>query len=298
MKIIQKGIMKKMKKIKNIKNILGLVLGIFIISCFAFCKDVSAAVNARLSIGKTYTNYDITGDRRNDKIKILLRGRCYSSYSYYTIQVNGRTVYTSPKNLGLYGIRANYIKLDNGKVFLCVEEYSGGEFPSGGKILRYSRGKMVSTLNFKDTTLGQMYFKSVSRNTIKCGYGTGHSATTGDSYVIYSYKYVNGKFIRTGNIAGIKIRKQSNDYRYSNYSSSTRLTVNKNIIVYKDTGAKRKYFTLKKGNHIVLDKVYFNGSYTRYRIRYGNKIGWIKPNTAKFVSENRNQLFNGLLFCG
>ena len=276
---------------RRIKNILGFVLGALIISCFVFSKDVSAAVNANLSTGRTYTNYDITGDRRNDRIKILLKGN-----SHYTIMVNGKGVYTSPKNLGIWEIQAKYIKLNNGKEFLCVEEYSGGVFPSGGRILKYSGGKMVSVLKFKDTNLGQMFFRSVAGNTIKCTYGTGHSVTTGDSAVTFSYKYVNGKFIRTKNVADIKIRKKINGYTYSKYYTSTRLTVNKNITVYKDTGAKRKYFTLKKGNSVILAKVYFNGSYTRYRIRYGNKTGWIKPNTAKYALES-NKLFKELLFC-
>ena len=71
------------------------------------------------------------------------------------------------------------------------------------------------------------------------------------------------------------------------------------VLKFKDTTLGRMFFSSVYGNTInsvILDKVYFNGSYTRYRIRYGNKTGWIKPNTAKYALES-NKLFKELLFC-
>ena len=92
-----------------------------ILACMFQAKPVKAAQMVRLSLNKTYTSYDVTGDRKRDRIRIAAD----KSYGYFTrirVIINGKTLLTKQNfDMRPNSVRTRICKLDNGKTFLFLE---------------------------------------------------------------------------------------------------------------------------------------------------------------------------------
>ena len=82
------------------------IYGALLVLCLLTFSNISVqAANpktATLKEGKTYTQYDITGDKKPDKFKITVkRDSRFKNITGFQLFVNGKNIYTENKG-GLY----------------------------------------------------------------------------------------------------------------------------------------------------------------------------------------------------
>ena len=101
----------------------------------------------RLKPGKTYTKYDITGDKKKDKIKITLGKRDESDFiKRITVSVNGKKIVK--KGIGSFYYKTSLVTLKNGKVYLWVKSSSEDADDTWGCLYQYRKGKLEKKLEF------------------------------------------------------------------------------------------------------------------------------------------------------
>lgn len=227
--------------------------------------------------------YDITGDGIPDSIKAFSD---YDEYDYYYlyVTVNGRTAYKTELNEEYASFEAKIIHLKNGRTFLYLAN-NFMENNSSYKIYKYSNGLFKPIINLNSNVGKQSYgtyfgniILKVSGNTLKV-YGTHHSYTLGKVSVRHEYVYKNGVLKlspATGYIRKITQKKNNK------LISSRTLTVKKSLTAYKSATSNKKYFTLRKGQKVTVDKIYYSKkSGLRVRTKYKKKYGWIKCSKKK-----------------
>ncbi|WP_373219426.1 hypothetical protein [Ruminococcus sp. 5_1_39BFAA] len=253
----------------------------------------------KLKTNKTYKKYDITGDRKNDTLKIKISK--HSTYGYYNslaVVINGKTAY-SFNNKYFYAnspyneVDIRLYTLKNGKPFLFLyAQAENGDGPVCG-VFQYKSGKLKQIINFQ--TLFQGYGSHLSGDVISIN---GNKITTeyyimsyvlGPCSVKYNYTYKNGTLKRTSNVTKF-------DGIYS-YGKDTRIFyANKKLTAYTATNAKTKAFTVKKGTAVQVDKCYCNGKSMLVRVKYKGKYGWIKA--AKGYPGESNKQFSNVTYAG
>lgn len=226
------------------------ILVMIILACMFQAKPVKAAQMVRLSLNKTYTSYDVTGDRKRDRIRIAAD----KSYGYFT------------------RIRV----IINGKTFLFLEALGDSVCEQTAALYQYNRGRLQTMINFR-SLLSSTYFyktyfdvKRVSGNTITFLAG-GLAYNTGAIDWDMNYTYVNGKFSRssTGRMATENIRWAQT--KTNNY------TVARRFQTYKTAGSTQKAFAPRIGERVKLTHVCVRNKVPYFRVVDSRgRIGWMK----------------------
>nr|WP_288899212.1 hypothetical protein [uncultured Blautia sp.] len=252
------------------------ILVMIILACMFQAKPVKAAQMVRLSLNKTYTSYDVTGDRKRDRIRIAAD----KSYGYFTrirVIINGKTLLTKQNfDMRPNSVRTRICKLDNGKTFLFLEALGDSVCEQTAALYQYNRGRLQTMINFR-SLLSSTYFyktyfdvKRVSGNTITFLAG-GLAYNTGAIDWDMNYTYVNGKFSRssTGRMATENIRWAQT--KTNNY------TVARRFQTYKTAGSTQKAFAPRIGERVKLTHVCVRNKVPYFRVVDSRgQIGWMK----------------------
>lgn len=241
-----------------------------------FCLQplMSQAANptdVELRTGVIYKNFDITGDRKADKILIKILGNDSDAGTGIEISVNGRVKYRFDREY-FYSVSARIYTLKNGKPFLYL--YCEGDNGDGPCILlQYKSGKFKKVIDFQNMFSGYGYHSSgrvisISGNKINAEFSL-MSYTLGSSYYTYTYKYKNGTLKRSGDIGNVE-----NMYTMSGVAKI--MTAGKELKAYTSVKGKKKAFTVKKGGKVTVNKIY-QGKYGVWiGVKYKGKNGYIK----------------------
>ena len=123
------------------KKRVAAIMMMFLFAVVLFWKpnDVSAAARqVRLRANRTYKNYDITGNKKKDSIRVK------TTQNSIALVVNGRTVYsTKAEQLGYGEADIRYCQFANGKPFLFIRGY-GINAMTMSRILYYRSGKITA----------------------------------------------------------------------------------------------------------------------------------------------------------
>ena len=262
--------MKMMKKLLIFFSLL-MCLGIFQIN------DVEAAPGiVKLTAGKTYTNYDVTGNGKKDKIIIRKEKKQDIIYRGLSITVNGKKQQLKAKDSHFYGVDAKLITLKNGRKFLYLyaDSENGDGYVCG--IYRYVSGKWKEVVDiagvFKNYGMHlNGNIASVSGNNIKIRFYV-MAWSTGPSTIEYTYTYKDGTLKRTSSYGAYKAI-------YS-YGKNTRtFYAAKSLPAYQNANGAKKIFTVKKNGKVKIVKCALTNGKMYIQIKYGNKTGWIKAST-------------------
>lgn len=139
--------------------------------------------------GKTYKTFDVTGDKRADKVKYTYKN------GKFTLYVNKKAVY-SKKCVGYTS--PILVKLKNGKTFIQIDvvKNSGKSIAAG--LFQYKSGKLVQKLNYLKVFKKKGYIFA----------GTGISEVSGNTIYLYSngfkasgtkYCFANAAYTYKGN---------------------------------------------------------------------------------------------------
>lgn len=233
-----------------------------------------------LDFNKLYTKYDITGDKKADRIIISTnKKRENQKFTTLTVKVNGKTVY---KKTGLRSYisfdYAQILRLKNKAPYLYLQCYDayGNNKKAVCVLLKYKSGKMTDMLSSKKL-LGGKFFKkcdlpvvdSVRGNTMHVQWG-GQSYALGYVYTDFTYTYKKGKMVAptTASLETVGSFKHA-------------------VVVYKDQTCKTESFVVEPGHNVTISKLFSKGALCAAKIKCEGKTGWVKCNKSagKFLTD-------------
>ena len=244
---------------------------------------------------KTIKKYDITGDKKADKIKIKVSGAKDDGYgTVFTkalvIYVNGKKLKTIPsKNGEGFTATVQLLTLKNGKSFLYVE-YFGNNEDGTYALYQYRSGKIKTILS--DTDIPAKYCTyhhkidniKPSGNKIVMTYAP-QTYTAAFTYIKYSFPYSSKlKTLNLGN--GKKLAKTGKVYTGKDYSTGKlyqeSLTASQDIEAYTTKALTTEAFTIEAGQTVTFKKAYVNKSKKQfaYYVTCEGQSGWIEPFTT------------------
>ncbi len=279
----------------------GLAAAVFLLAVGLFIATPASAeaktANNLLNVNKTYTQYDVTGDKKADKLLISAawdeQARMYHGCNVF---INGKKAYSCNASpyLYAYSIEARRLKLDNGKVYLAlIPTVDNSDIP-GAAIYQYKKGKLKKAIDLDSMS------KIGNHNSVKKIVVSGNKIGVTYSEMSYSlglisfrldYQYKKGKM--TQRTTKPKLIETSQSYQKKTY-----WTASQTMDVLKSPGGK-KVATLKPGKKVKIDKIYLNVKHTKIYLHVkikGGKFGWIKGLT-KFPGEDAI-LFKEVVYAG
>lgn len=222
-----------------------------------------------LSENVTYTQYDITGDKKPDKIKVKATYDGYGYGSRIVVYVNGKKAFS--KSTYFYGVVAQLITLKNGKPFLFLEAWSDNDDADVRGLFKCSKGKLKQVVDCnngfgkKIGTHRGGEIKAVTGNKIVVSHRI-MSYMAGNISGDFTYKHTKGALKKTSSTGKLSVgNRKSNTYKAL-----------KSMKAYKSTSCKSAKFTIKKGQKVKFLKVYVKGNTVRFQVKAGGKTGWIK----------------------
>ena len=231
--------------------------------------------------GSNTISCDITGDGKNDKIKINANTDSDGWYiQSIKVSVNGKSALTITKNAGAYyGVDVNYIKMSGSKKFLQIIGYGDSGWRAVNEVYQYD-SKSRKLKNVLSLTTGLNSAGSVVKATSK-SIQVAHSyqlPETGRVNWKYTYTWKNGKFRLKSSTAPVKssLNTYDNGDGYVKYFKKSRFKAMKSLTLYTSTSQKKKAFTTKKGKVLTLKKIKVSGKKIYMQFQYGSKTGWKK----------------------
>lgn len=252
---------------------------IFLMAALFIAVPLSAeakASNKKLKVNQTYTQYDITGDKKADTL--LVSGdwdEKYGGFVGYEVFVNGKSVLKKKSGYGLdYSIDVRRLELKNGKTFLSIVPGTSNDDVPGAAVYQYQDDKLKQVIDL-DAMSKIGYHNSiggikVSGNKITVKYRVMSYSLGGISFSL-DYQLKNGKMIQ-----------KTTDTRITDtlmhYRKKTYWTANRSMKVMKSPGGQ-KVTTLAKGKKVKIDRIYINAKHNKIYLHVkikGGKSGWVK----------------------
>lgn len=249
------------------------------------------AANNTLEVNKTYTQYDVTGDKKADTLRVSAPwNESYKMYDRYEVFINGKKA-LSAKDKG-YSINIRRLKLNNGKVYLAIVAIVDNSDIPGAAIYQYKNGKLKKAIDL-DAMDKIGYHNSVS-NISASGDQIGvtyHEMSHSLGFISFrlNYQYRNGKMVQKTTKPKLLQTSQAKGAYW---------TANRSMSVLKAPGGK-KLTTLKPGKKAAIDRIYINTKHNKIYLHVkikGGKAGWVKGLTK--YPAGGNTLFKEVMYAG
>lgn len=249
------------------------------------------AANNTLEVNKTYTQYDVTGDKKADTLRVSAPwNESYKMYDRYEVFINGKKA-LSAKDKG-YSINIRRLKLNNGKIYLAIVAIVDNSDIPGAAIYQYKNGKLKKAIDL-DAMDKIGYHNSVSNisassNQIGVTY---HEMSHSLGFISFrlNYQYKNGKMVQKTTKPKLLQTSQAKGAYW---------TANRSMSVLKAPGGK-KLTTLKPGKKAAIDRIYINTKHNKIYLHVkikGGKAGWVKGLTK--YPAGGNTLFKEVMYAG
>lgn len=249
------------------------------LKCKITVKNKPSSYMVNLEFNKTYKNYDITGDKKSDAIKIKPQKYSGDRYKYgdkIFVYINGKRLILSMKYGECFRMKIKLVKLNN-KVFLFVNGYAENDWDAWQILYEYKKGKLVKAYDFKRINAKYGYhpeatITKVTNNKIYVRHFL-VSNSLGCLEFNNVYQYKNGKISRTSNISNVSwsgVNQKS--YKKVKYGY-----MKKTKTIYTSPTSNKKKGTIKKGTKVKPIKVYMTDKkmYILLKTKSG-KTGWVK----------------------
>lgn len=251
------------------------------------------ASNIQLDVNRTYKQYDFTGDKKPDKLKVSASKESYS-YRNYNVYLNGKKALSI--NGGFYlQFRINRLELKNKKTYLAIIPVTDNADIPGAAIYQYQNGKFNRIVNLNDMS------KIGYHNSAEIVKASGNKITVKYSVMSYAlglisfnldYQYKNGKLVQA------TTKPKLTDF-YLKYIKKPYWTAAHSMKVLKNPDGTR-ITTLKKGQKVKIDKIYLNAKHTKIYLHVkikGGKSGWVKGWTEGSSSPS-DVMFKEVVYAG
>lgn len=221
-----------------------------------------------LNVNTTYSQFDVTGDGKQDVIRVIALGDSYM-YERIAVYINGSELLS--RDTGFFVATVKLVKLKNGAAFLYLftpRESDDADICALYQIKSGGLRKVIDCNKRFRKVYGRHFGGSVvkaSGNTLVMRFSI-MAFMSGITYADYSYKFRSGTLKQAGNTGKLKVKSTSGK------SHKAR----KQIAVYRNTKCKIMKFRVKKGHKVQFLKIYMKGGVVRYKIKSGSRTGWIK----------------------
>lgn len=254
-------------------------------------STVSTKVNGAATT-KTF-RADLTGDGKADTVKIVP----YRHQSYGSSLINKLKVTVNGKNVGTIAVNdvqaytVKYLHLSNSREFLAVRATWCNSIELNA-IYRYTGGKLKKVGDLSLYAYMSSEIASVSSSSIKVKY-TGLPDETGWLAWTYTYKYKNGKLVKSSTTASVKSDATAQRDGFDRYYKKNKMKTLKSLTFYTTAGGSKKAFTVSKGTWLTLKKIKVTSkaAYLQFATSSG-KTGWKK------IYTNSNWFYGAALRSG
>lgn len=257
--------------------------------CICVLTGTALAANptsVKLTAGKTYTAYDITGDQQADTILISQEKMYHNNddtgvYQSMAVTVNGQKVYSL--NKVYFYLAVKLYTLENGTPYLYIDATSDDYGVTVSGLFQYQEGKLKKVLDFHNIAqkcgVGQgAVVKAVNGNTLTVEYEM-ESYALSHLQMRCRYQYSNGTLKPTTKTAALR----NIGFKTAPRTLKTRIR----LTAYASTTSNKKTFVIPAGKSVKVDRCYFNKKYMRFRVKYKGKYGWIKAATSCYEIDQR-----------
>lgn len=276
------------------KIMLGIVL--ILAALLAAPRPVEAKASAKkLRVDKTYTGYDMTGDKKADTFRVsgdAIDYGSYKEYKGYAVYLNGKKVLSKTGYILDFAIYR--LELKNGRVFLAIVPFSNNGDVFGAAIYQYKSGKLKKLLDLYDMKKigyhNNVSKISVSGNTIRVKYGVMSYSLASIEFSL-DYQYKVGKLIQKSTQTKLteSIIKLQKKYYW---------TAKRSMKLLNKVDGK-KIATITKGKKVKIDKIYLNAKHTKIYLHVkvkGGRSGWVKGLTK--YPKYGHELFEEVMYAG
>lgn len=287
----------------KLKNIIKFYLICIMLAGICFGKEqiAKAADTAyvELKSDTEYSQYDVTGDGKADKVVIKrVKNEEDDLNDYITLKVfiNDQIALERKEPYDPYWA-VNLIRLKNGKIFFEIKDCYASSRVNTHRLYAYNNGKVKCMYDFKKYYELYAYdylvnIEKISGNTIETKVDA-QFYTSGSIKFNMNVSYKDGKIIRTSN---------QYDLRYKEMYHKNKWTVNKKIKVYKKAGSKKLAYTLQKRNIIKINKVIYKNNKVYFQVKNKGgkgKTGYIPATkNARATYDNKYKCFKEIEFVG
>lgn len=284
-------------KTKNFSK--GIAAALFLLAMGLFIAmpspTAAKAQTNTLQVNKTYTKYDVTGDKKADTFLVSAPwDDRYKTYGRYEVFINGKKVISAKDNGAnfSYDVKIQRLELNSGKVYLSiVAPIDNGDIPKAA-VYQYKSGKLKKAIDLdamdKIGYHNSVRNISVSGNQIRVTYWEASHSLGAISFRL-DYQDKSGKMVQKTTKAKLLETSQAKGAYW---------TANRTMNVFKSPGGK-KITTLKTGKKAKIDQIYINAKhstvYLHVKIK-GGKSGWVKGLT-KYPGSGKS-LFKEVVYAG
>lgn len=218
--------------------------------------------NVSLRSNITYTKYDITGDKKTDKIKISQKAPNPQPYAYGKYKVSVIVKNKAALNLSITGsgiIQYNIYTLSSGRNYLRVKNIIDNDHVTWDKLYTYKGGKLVQVRNLMNHAQGAFLarydcvLKKISGNTMTFLMKT---EPGGVGLIEYYVKYTQ---------SGYSLKQQTNMYKlnYNNFNHPYMSDYNcwiaaRTLKIYDSQDETEKIATFRAGYDVCVNYISFS----------------------------------------
>jgi hypothetical protein len=256
---------------KRIIICLILLCGIIVFAYLCLFKNDTKAYMIELESFKEYTEYDITGDGKEDTLYIDTT-HDQDLFDSINVTINNQQ-YELTADFTFYSYKVELISLKNNQKFIWVQAYSDNDYDPYECIYQYKDNKIEKVLNLNEyTQLYSAYTSSqiinVDKNTIQVEQGI-MSSPLAYIKVQYNYEYKDDQWIRTNEISDILEGSYLNKSEYG--------TLKNNQTLYENIGDSQGQ-TINKGTQLKATRIYMDKQSIYVEVENDDLKGWIKCN--------------------
>lgn len=225
---------------------------------------------------KTFKKYDVTGDGKEDTVKISVKWNSNRNDAVLKIFVNDKLAFKSKAVDCIYW-SVDLVQLKNGKVFFELLSLVSSDDVDIHGLYQYDNGKIKSCYDFLE--FYSEYAHNFNMNLYKVKGNTLYTVVSGQFYATgaighkMKLVYKKGKFQRESNSYPILYNSQKNN----------KWTAKRKVKVYKKPGSKTITYTLKKGNVVKINQMVYKNNKMYFKIKNKNgkgKTGYIPVEKA------------------
>ena len=245
---------------------------LFLVFCISIATDVKglksdesveelAGEKVSLEPDIVYSQYDVTGDRSTDTVKVeIVNNEDENDSETIQIFVNDKIAFKQKREWGPYW-SVELIKLGNGKVFFDIYSMISSDDDRIHQLYTCENNKLKSVYDYQKyydeyTINYSVDIVKVSGNIIETEVRA-QFYTTGSIQYDMNLNFEDGKFERSENSFALQYKAMSKENKW---------TVNTKIKVYEEAGNKKVAYTLKKGSIVKLDKVVYNNNEVYFQV--------------------------------
>ncbi len=245
---------------------------------------------------KAVKGYDITGDKKKDKLTVKIAYTNGGNKTFLKIYVNGKKAKTLSYATGSFSqVRVKYLRTSSKKPFLYIS-LIGVSMNGIYGVYHYKSSKLVklvkptSAISPKYGYMSILGWAKASGERISVRFMS-LTKTLGRADYTYAYHYKSGKLVRTSATASDLTPVEGTSFKNQPLAFTTK--------IYKAAGSGKVAYTAKAGTKLTISKVKtLKGRPWFYVKNAKGQTGWIKG-LGKFVSEmyenaRYNTLFKNL----